>query len=220
MKTIKCFRHGVKQPEVIQDSSYVMFQKRKLSHRDYSEFILIGADSDNIYYNGHTVPIYPGVLSFKQSDRVLVLTCKEVELIYSSGLINQFDLLCLEQLFPFLHGIFYKSDAKSNYRTLVDKISKLRRYKIDFDYIHRFYSTCYNTILRSISRKRLYDRNFFYVPAYTYQEVFKFKEEREDRVVVALDFNSMFATAMTDTMYPNPETLEYKKLNCFSYSRT
>ena len=133
MKTIKCFRHGVKQPEVIQDSSYVMFQKRKLSHRDYSEFILIGADSDNIYYNGHTVPIYPGVLSFKQSDRVLVLTCKEVELIYSSGLINQFDLLCLEQLFPFLHGIFYKSDAKSNYRTLVDKISKLRRYKIDFD---------------------------------------------------------------------------------------
>ena len=215
MKTIKCFRHGVKQPEVIQDSSYVMFQKRKLSHRDYSEFILIGADSDNIYYNGHTVPIYPGVLSFKQSDRVLVLTCKEVELIYSSGLINQFDLLCLEQLFPFLHGIFYKSDAKSNYRTLVDKISKLRRYKIDFDYIHRFYSTCYNTILRSISRKRLYDRNFFYVPAYTYQEVFKFKEEREDRVVVALDFNSMFATAMTDTMYPNPETLEYKKLNCF-----
>lgn len=46
------------------------------------------------------------------------------------------------------------------------------------------------------------------VPSAPIQEVFKLCEEREGRIVVALDFNSMYGGCM-DGVFPDPRTLKY-----------
>lgn len=82
-------------------------------------------------------------------------------------------------------------DFKGN--SISDYLSKKYLYKIE----------------RKLRFKHTMDSCFFFAYRGGYQEVFKLKEEREDRLVVSMDFNSMYPHSMLGE-FVNPKEIKYK----------
>jgi hypothetical protein len=66
-----------------------------------------------------------------------------------------------------------------------------------------------HSVARKLRFKNSLDRNFFFAYKDGYQEVFILKEERSDRAIIALDFNSMFADCMKGE-YCEPRSIRYR----------
>ena len=66
-----------------------------------------------------------------------------------------------------------------------------------------------HSVARKLRFKNTLDRHFFFAYKEGYQEVFKLKEERPDRLIIAFDFNSMYADCMSGP-FCEPKSIRYE----------
>jgi hypothetical protein len=146
----------------------------------------------------------------KNSKRLLVLTGREylqvVELASTYGL----GVDVFENNFPIFSGIKYSSCPRVNYDVLKKHLQKLHQLKVRDSSLSKDLAQQHlRTAVRKLRFKNKLDRHFFFAYKDGYQEVFKLKEERPERVIIALDFNSMYLDSMKGK-FCSPTSIEYK----------
>lgn len=220
MSVIKCFRFGTYSPYFFTENYTITLSTlRRNQTIKFSDLLFAGVDNSYIYISGKKNQLYETIISLPVNTKILVLTSKERQLILNCGILdNNITVYSLEEHFPFLCNVVYCSDSAINFRILNKYVDLLKKAQIQFSYLHDFYKSFNKKIVKKIKNISVFDRNFYFVPAYPYQEVFMFKENRSDRIVFALDFNSMYASVMSHD-YPDPSALEHTVLNKF-YSQT
>ena len=115
-----------------------------------------------------------------------------------------------EKRFPIFSGIKYSPSAKINYEILIKHLRKIKQLGISTSSLSNHFSHHHlRMALNKVGFKNNYDRNLLFAYKDGYQEVFKLKEERPDRAVIALDFNSMYLDCMKGD-FCNPASIEYK----------
>src|SRR5690606_7429919 len=109
--------------------------------------------------------------------------------------------------FPIFPDIKYNSLSFANYYTLTKCLRKLDQLSINSSSLSKVLAQRHlHAIVRKLRFKNGYDRCFFFAYKDGYQEVFKLKEERSDRIIIALDFNSMYVDCMRGK-FCNPATV-------------
>ena len=209
---IPCYRFG-NLPEYNLDDSLINLKKRALKSKlHFDSCIPVGVTERDLYSNIINGELFATLYKIKKGSNIIVLTNKEKNLIYDCGIIFTLNVISLEQFFPFLDNVCYLPDSYRNYQNLLKKIAYLKKRHIDLDFFIKFYNFCDKKIKRKIHDISLLDRVFYFFPITSYQEVFKFKENRVNRSILALDFNSMFSDAMSG-YFPNPKDLKIINLN-------
>lgn len=142
---------------------------------------------------------------------LIVLTYKERQLILDVLVDFDIDVKVFELLYPFFNHIKYISNIEKTYEELVTLLNKVDELNIKGKSLAHNLSTKYlYKIERKLRHKNKYDYFFAFAYKGGYQEVFKLKEEREDRVVISFDFNSMYIDGMMDK-FMEPKSIKYKK---------
>ena len=147
---------------------------------------------------------------------VIVLTEKEKKIFLASMAYIELDISVLENKFPIFDDVKYVDNVLSSYSKLKEKLKliakkgwKGKSLSAHFSVVQKY------KIERKVRYKNDLDYFFYFACNRGYQEVFKFKEERIDRVVVAFDFNSMYASCMAGD-FLEPKSIKYKKLEGLS----
>ena len=142
--------------------------------------------------------------------RVLVLTTKEYLQIVEHAATRMLRVDVFETSFPIFPDIKYNSLSSANYYSLSKCLRKLDQLSINSSRLSKVLAQRHlHAIVKKLRFKNGYDRCFFFAYKDGYQEVFKLKEERSDRIIIALDFNSMYIHCMRGE-FCNPATIEYK----------
>ena len=143
-------------------------------------------------------------------NKIIVLTLKEKELILEALVDFDIDVKVFEVIYPIFNHIKYISNIYKNYEELTKLLDKVNEFNIKGNSLAKNLSTEY---LYKIERKLRFKNklDYFFAFAYKggYSEVFKLKEEREDRVIVAFDYNSMYVDSMMGK-FMEPKSIKYK----------
>lgn len=140
---------------------------------------------------------------------LLVLTIKERELLLEALVDMNLDVSIFEIKYPIFKHIKYISNIHKNYAELkklleiVDNLNirgKSLAHQLSTEYLYK--------IERKLRFKNKLDSFFAFAYKGGYQEVFKLKEERANRSIIALDFNSMYVSCMMDN-FLEPKSIQY-----------
>ena len=187
---------GRKSPN---DSIKIRVRNQDLELPRQDSYLSVSANESTIFFNERIwqFPDFFIMMENKGLRRLLVLTNKERIFIIESAANYGIRVDVLEILFPIFSEIKYNSVLKFNLDVIRKCQKKLKQLNIHTNSLSKYLS---NQHLKSIARKLTYknnfDSNFFFAYKDPYQEVFKFKEERKDRLIIALDFNSMYLDSM------------------------
>ncbi len=144
---------------------------------------------------------------------LMVLTLRERDLIHSIAIETSRRIYVFEVLFPIFKEIKYISNIKKSYEYLTGLYKKVVEGETKGIALGKYYSTHnHYAVERKLKSKNNLDIYFAYAYKTGYQEVFKIKEERKNRSIIALDFNSMFASCMLDR-FMEPKSLRYIPLD-------
>lgn len=106
-------------------------------------------------------------------------------------------LFAFESRFPLFPALRHVPSLQANLTTLRKLLRKVRQLGIVASSLSHDQSTRHlHRVARALKFKSSLDRFFFFSLREGHQEVYKHVEERPDRAVVALDFNSMFADCL------------------------
>lgn len=142
--------------------------------------------------------------------RLLVLTRREYLQIAEQAAAHALRVDIFETNFPFFSDIKYSSCPRTNHGVLIKHLRKQEQLGIRSDSLSKDLSRRYSRLtVKKLRFKNGYDRHFFFAYKDGYQEVFKLKEERPDRIIIALDFNSMYLDSMQGR-FCDPASIEYK----------
>ncbi len=142
---------------------------------------------------------------------LIVLTYKERQLLLDILVDFNIDVKVFELLYPFFNHIKYISNIEKTYFELDTLLNKVNELDIKGKSLPHNLSTKYlYKIERRLRHKNRYDYFFAFAYKGGYQEVFKLKEEREDRVVISFDFNSMYIDGMMGR-FMEPKSIKYRK---------
>jgi len=143
---------------------------------------------------------------------LIVLTGYEKNLILEKSIDFDIKIHVFEFIYPIFNEIRYISNIEKNYSKLLEVIKIIDNLGIKGKTLGNNLST--NNLFK-IERKLRFKNNldYFFTFSYKggYQEVFKLKEERSDRIVIAFDFNSMYASNM-DGYFLEPRYIKYINL--------
>lgn len=143
---------------------------------------------------------------------LIVLTIKERELILEELVDFNLDINVFELKYPIFSHVRYISNLHKNYEELVFLINKINILNIEGESLANQLSTKYLfQVERKLRFKTTLDSYFAFAYKGGYQEVFKLKEERKDRVVIAMDFNSMYVDCMMNK-FIEPKSIRYINL--------
>jgi hypothetical protein len=181
--------------------------------RKRSPFVLVATDGEIICHAGKRQPArqFLGELAPELRHHLLVLTRRELDLVLP--LLVEFDASAkaLEVAFPVFSDIKCSDSLERQLQTLHKNLKVLRKIGINGPTLsHQLVQESSYWVERSVRSKNGLDQFFALASPAPYQEVFKLREERPDRVVVALDFNSMYASCMNG-LFPEPKTLRYRR---------
>ncbi|MDT8399674.1 MAG: hypothetical protein RQ899_13780 [Pseudomonadales bacterium] len=177
------------------------------------EWMPIATNGEYVRYGNavSTIDVFFNSVEENNFKNIIVLTNKEAKILLSSAIQVRSKISIFENSFPIFENIHYKSDIESNFKTLICLLKKVAGWGF---HSRSLADSISNGFLFSIERKLRHknSNDFYSALAYQpgYQEVFKLKEERTDRKVLALDFNSMYASCM-DGFFAEPKSL--KKLS-------
>ncbi|MGV7209338.1 hypothetical protein ACLB1G_15945 [Oxalobacteraceae bacterium A2-2] len=150
------------------------------------------------------------MIASKGVGRLLVLTTREYLHIVERAAAYGLRVDVFETSFPIFADIRYSSCLRTNLDVLTKNLRKLHQLGIHSSSLSKDLSQRYlRTAARKLRFKNGYDREFFFAYKDGYQEVFKLKEERPDRVIIALDFNSMYLDSMKG-QFCDPASIEYR----------
>lgn len=162
-------------------------------------YIPISTNGTQILYQGGIVDAddFLNEVSRVEGRRVIVLTRKEHILILDKVALRNVRISVLEVDYPIFPEVRHSPSLRVNLDILNRFLRKIRSLGLIGGSFARDQSLRnLHAVARKLRFKNGLDRNFFFAYKDGYQEVFKLKEERADRVVIALDFNSMFADCM------------------------
>lgn len=210
-----CCGNGInKLPNISKNNVNSIVNLKMLKNNEYSikisKFTLLGADNEKLFDGAvHNNP----QLYFSRTDTInklyLVLTCNERKIILSQLFNLQPKIYCFEELYPYLLFIRYLPNAVKNFKFL-QRITKKYEIIYSHGYIDHYTRKFFNKTVKKLKTKSSLDSIYAFYQAFPYQEASKLKEERPDKIVLALDFNSMYASVMLNE-YPDPRRLTYKK---------
>ena len=141
---------------------------------------------------------------------LVVLTNREYLVALEAASLRGCRLYAFESRFPLFPQLRHAPSLRANLATLRKLLRKVRQLGIVASSFSRDQSTRHlHRIARSLKFKSGLDRFFFFSLREGHQEVYKHVEERPDRAVVALDFNSMFADCLRGS-FCEPRSLRHR----------
>ena len=171
----------------------------------------LSAGEDHVWFEGKfwEVRAFLSMAAARGEKRLLVLTGREHLHIVEEAAAYGLQVQVFETAFPIFPTIRYSSCLRTNFDILTKCLRKLDQLSIHSGSLSRDLSERHLRIsARKVGQKNGYDRHFFFAYKDAYQEVFKLKEERPERVIIALDFNSMYLDSMQGR-FCNPASVEY-----------
>lgn len=193
-------------------ASYIGYSQviRRNRFKDYSKLFLLSIDSTTLIVDG-IVQNLNDASEINNKLNYITLTNKEKEILLKKLGHLPPNLIVLEKTFPFINGIKYISDAKRNLNKLQNCIKLILSYGLKIEDFHSYaHIKTSNTLANKISKKSILDYAFYFLPHHGYQEVFSLFEDRKNKAIICLDFNSMYLSCM-DQFFPNISKLEYVK---------
>lgn len=184
----------------------------KLKKIDYTPFSTNGSI---VFYENKvwTVDDFLDEITRKKKKHLIALTSKEVINILEKSAARNIHISILEIAYPIFSDIKYSSNLRANYLLLLKLLKKIDHLGIlgptfasDQTARHLY------SIARKLRFKNGFDKFFFFAYKEGYQEVFKLTEERNDRKIIAFDFNSMFAYCMGGS-FCEPKSIYHVKVN-------
>lgn len=178
-------------------------------------FTPISSDGERICFEEKFFSIeeFSIILKKQNISNLIVLTNKEKQLLLEHGFNEAFDIHVLESNFPFFSNIKYSPNLIKSEDKLKQCLKKVRQLNVQgFSIGQQTVSEGMYRTERKVRYKNALDSNFFFANLNGYQEVFKLKEERQDRMIIALDYNSMYASCM-DGDFLEPKGLKYREFN-------
>lgn len=175
------------------------------------EFIPFGTNGCIVYDGHQDIDARDFLIKNKQEKSFLiVLTAKEYERLFEAISDINVDVSVLELDFPIFENIKYHKSPKENYSHLLRRLKKIKKWNLNYNSLSYYFSSVSQfRVERKLRLKSNLDGFFHYLDPSSFQEVFKLKESRSDRCVIALDFNSMFLDCMRGT-FPEPKALQYR----------
>lgn len=149
-----------------------------------------------------------------------VLTSKERELVLEIFLDFNINVNVFELSFPIFENIKYSSNIYFNYSKLLKLIKSIKTLELNKCSSLGDYLTKKNLfkIERKLRFKNKYDKYFFHAYKNGYQEVFKLKEDSPNKVIIALDFNSMYASCSLSD-FIEPKSIKYMQFDSLEVSK-
>jgi len=181
----------------------------KLKSKIYSP---ISTDGQSILYQEKLYEVRNFLINTNKHilKQLIVLTIKEKNLILESLVDFNLDIDVFELKYPIFDHIRYISNIHKNYKELYYLLEKIKLLNIKGKSLAHHLSTEYlYKIERKLRFKNKLDSYFAFAYKGGYQEVFKLKETRKERVVIALDFNSMYIDCMMGN-FIEPKSIRYK----------
>lgn len=182
----------------------------------------IAIGEKNIWFDGRfwEREVFLAMAAEKGVKRFVVLTEREYLEIVEHAEAHGLSVDIFEIRFPIFLYIKYSSCPRTNYEVLKKHLQKLKQLGINSDSLSKNLAQQYlRATAKKVRLKNRYDRHFFFAYKDPYQEVFKLKEERPERLIIALDFNSMYLDSMKGK-FSSPASVEYKHFNDESLDHT
>lgn len=176
-----------------------------------NSFILIATNGKEIYEKSRCLDArdYISELEEKDKKKLIVLTQKEKYLLFDIEVELNCRVNCFELSFPLFEDIKHFSDPKKRIAHMKKCFLWLHRKGIYTSSIGKHFSIKnQHKVARKIRFKNNLDRWFAFSNQAGIQEVFKTHEFREDRAIIALDYNSMYPSCM-EGHFPDPRRLKY-----------
>jgi hypothetical protein len=177
-----------------------------------NQYTPISTNGDVILCDGEIFNPHDFLIS-SHGRNLIVLTNKEKALLLDALIDTNTELKVFEVKYPVFDHIKYVSNVHKNYEELNRLLNVISELEIKGESVTHHASTSF---LYKIERKLRYKNNLDKLFAFAYkggyQEVFKLKEERIDRQILALDFNSMFADCMKG-IFLEPKSVRYQNFS-------
>jgi len=174
---------------------------RKRKRRSRGDLALLASDELTITDSAGTYPIdsygeYPKLLP-------TVLTQKEADLIALANP-GRRPPLVLEAIYPWLASHPFINSSPAGFKRIEVLYGRYRRHFIT---AAQFCDDKWATICNAVRQKNDLDACFYSAWHLPIQNVFVLEENREDRAVVAVDFNAMYSACM-QYPFPKPSSLK------------
>lgn len=199
-------------PFTTRDTAKIRLYVKRMAPDRRAESMSISAGKSGIWFEGRLweSDAFFSTASNKGVRRLLVLTSKEYLQVVEHAAAHSMRVDVFEVNFPIFSDIKYSSCLRTNYDVLTRHLRTLdhlgiRADSLSKDLAHRYWRVA----AKKLQLKNGYDSHFFFAYKDGYQEVFKLKEERPDRIIVALDFNSMYVDSMKGR-FCEPSSIEYR----------
>ena len=148
---------------------------------------------------------------------LIVLTIKEYFLLIEQTALRDVHLSILEVNYPIMANVKQGRSLRSNLDLLHKLLKKIDALDIKGGSFSQDQTVRHlHSVARKLRFKNTLDQQFFFAYKEGYQEVFKLKEERPDRLIIAFDFNSMYADCMSG-QFCEPKSIRYE---CFANRNT
>lgn len=193
------------------DTKIIRVGSKKPTSIKEHELTPISTDGSSIYsYSGiNNINDYFIQARIDGKTCFLVLTSKEKYLLLEQIIENSIEIYALEEEFPIFKELKFIKNIKVQFKELCNKIKKVKSLGYRTKSIANKESKKFlYKVERKIRFKNNLDHIFGLALTAPYQEVFKFVEERENREIIALDFNSMFGDCMSGN-FVEPKSTYY-----------
>jgi len=222
-RLVKCGRFDNIIPNLNRDKSERSQLKRIASRPPQKagkkHFLPIATDGKLIYKNGDWLDARDYISTLKENEKknLVVLTKREKYLLFDIEIETNCRIQSFESSFPIFEDIALFHNPKKRIEYMKEKLRWLESKGIKTSSIgnHNSAKNQHKTARRIRFKNRL-DMWFAFSNPAGIQEVFKTHEFRNDRVIVALDYNSMYPSCMEGD-FPDPRKLKYydfSKTNC------
>jgi hypothetical protein len=158
----------------------------------------------------YEVRIFLNLMENNSINNLIVLTIKEKNLILDALIDFNIEIEIFELKYPIFSDIKYISNIHKNHDKLNSVLKNIKTLNIKGNSLSHQLSTEYLfRVERKLRFKNQLDSFFAFAYKGGYSEIFKLKEEREDRNIIALDFNSMYIDSMMGD-FLEPKSIKYK----------
>lgn len=197
------------------NSKKVIYHRRSRKRNKNIDLKLV-ATNGKVLFSGekkYSLDNYYETLDKNVINTLIVLTEKEKTLILSWVVRHKLNIVVLETSFPIFSAIKYYDNIEKNYYRLKKCIKYLKTLGVTSKSLSANFSKgLVNTIKRKVRYKTNFDRYFHLAYLPPYQEVFKFSEERDDRCIISLDYNSMFPSCL-EGEFLEPKSVYFDDIN-------
>ena len=175
-------------------------------------FVIASTDGEFIQTKDGRFPLKKFLVSSRHKT-IMFLTKKEEYFLRKKLPYLTLDVIVIEDLYGSISGIKYTKDLTKNLLKLASCIRKVSNTGLaGISYESYFSNINAKKIEREIKFKNSLDDYFFFSEKQGYQEVFKLSENRPGRSIIALDFNSMFASSLSEK-FLSPKNIKHTTIN-------